>query len=217
MIDAEFIYFTDPMCSWCYGFAPVIRQIVAEFSTIPMRIIPGGLRPHETEPVPEQMAANIQHHWNAVRETTHQPFKFGFFESHPDFVYNTLAACRGIVAAGQIDSSKALPYLEELQGRFYAKGEDPTSVDTMSRAAVAVGIPRERFEDSLHAPKTQTALNKGMLQFQEIGAMGFPTLLLRTGQRNRLVAIGYQTFEHLEKVIGTHLNEMKSQGNKRSA
>lgn len=210
MLEPEFIYFTDPMCSWCYGFAPIIRTILTQFSAIPMRIVPGGLRPHETEPLPEQMAATIQHHWVSVQETTGQPFKFGFFESHPAFVYNTLAPCRGIVAAGQIDPAKALPYLEQIQSRFYAQGEDPTTLQGLTQTAVDVGIPKEQFESALRDPATETALVDGMRQFQEIGAMGFPTLLLRKGDRKRLVTIGYQSFEHLEKVIGSHLEEMKN-------
>ena len=30
MDGLHFIYFADPMCSWCWGFAPVIEKIAAE-------------------------------------------------------------------------------------------------------------------------------------------------------------------------------------------
>ncbi len=214
MLEAQFIYFADPMCSWCYGFSPVIQMIMERFATIPLRIVPGGLRPHETEPLPPQMAETIQHHWVSVQKTTGQPFKFGFFESHPAFVYNTLAPCLGIVAANHIDPAKALPFLEEIQIRFYARGEDPTRLETLSDAALTVGIPKARFETAYQAVETETALIDGMREFQEIGAMGFPTLLLRTGDRKRLVAIGYQNVAHLEKVISSHLEDVKSQAGK---
>jgi putative protein-disulfide isomerase len=217
MLDAEFLYFTDPMCSWCYGFAPVIRLLRTRYATIPMTIIPGGLRPNEVQPLPSKMAETIQHHWVSVQESTGQPFSFDFFQAHPAFVYNTLASCRGVVAAGRADPGMALPYLEEIQKRFYLGGEDPTSFETLCRAAETLGIAPREFEAVYHAPETEEALQAGMRRFQGIGAMGFPTLVLRTGDRQRLVAIGYQRFEHLEKIIDTHLAGEKTARGHRSA
>ena len=30
LMPVELLYFANPMCSWCWGFAPVIRHIVQE-------------------------------------------------------------------------------------------------------------------------------------------------------------------------------------------
>ena len=31
MSGHQFVYFADPMCSWCYGFAPVIAALAERF------------------------------------------------------------------------------------------------------------------------------------------------------------------------------------------
>ena len=50
MSDRHLIYFADPMCSWCYGFWPVIAAVQAAFGeTLPIRLVMGGLRPGTTE------------------------------------------------------------------------------------------------------------------------------------------------------------------------
>ena len=42
--DLEFIYVGDPMCSWCWGFAPVLERMT-EVYEIPIRVVVGGISP----------------------------------------------------------------------------------------------------------------------------------------------------------------------------
>ena len=43
------LYIADPMCSWCWGFAPVIAAIGETFGgDAPLKLVVGGLRPGET-------------------------------------------------------------------------------------------------------------------------------------------------------------------------
>ena len=43
-MDFEFVYVGDPMCSWCWGFAPVLERM-QEVYDVPLRVVVGGLRP----------------------------------------------------------------------------------------------------------------------------------------------------------------------------
>nr|MBA3324286.1 DsbA family protein [Paracoccaceae bacterium] len=44
--QAHLLYVADPMCSWCWGFAPVIADIRAAFrDRLPLHLVMGGLRP----------------------------------------------------------------------------------------------------------------------------------------------------------------------------
>jgi putative protein-disulfide isomerase len=53
MDGLHFVYFADPMCSWCYGFAPVMRQLRQRYGDVAqVRPVMGGLRPGTTEPMP---------------------------------------------------------------------------------------------------------------------------------------------------------------------
>ena len=39
------LYVADPMCSWCYGFSPVIGAVAGHFGDrLPVRLLMGGLR-----------------------------------------------------------------------------------------------------------------------------------------------------------------------------
>jgi putative protein-disulfide isomerase len=43
------IYVGDPMCSWCYGFAPEITELKEKLTDYEFKLVLGGLRPGGTE------------------------------------------------------------------------------------------------------------------------------------------------------------------------
>lgn len=45
-MSARLIYVMDPMCSWCWGFAPVAAALIAQAreAGVATRVVPGGLR-----------------------------------------------------------------------------------------------------------------------------------------------------------------------------
>ena len=68
MDGLQLIYFADPMCSWCYGFSPVVRAMRQRFGEVlPMRLIMGGLRPGTADPMPEAARRNLVRHWGRDR------------------------------------------------------------------------------------------------------------------------------------------------------
>lgn len=80
MTNPHLIYFADPMCSWCWGFSPVIDSVADEFgSSLPIRLVLGGLRPGTTEPLTQNSKRDIRQHWEHVKEASGQAFDFGFF------------------------------------------------------------------------------------------------------------------------------------------
>jgi putative protein-disulfide isomerase len=59
------LYFADPMCSWCWGFSPVIAAIARlSGERAPIRLVVGGLRTGETRPLNARTKAYIRHHWD---------------------------------------------------------------------------------------------------------------------------------------------------------
>ena len=61
MTGKEILYFGDPMCSWCWGFAPVIDNICEEFSKkIPISLTLGGLHAYDNFPMSGEYKANIK-------------------------------------------------------------------------------------------------------------------------------------------------------------
>ena len=63
MSERNLIYVADPMCSWRWGFSPVIDAIRRRFGdALPIRLIMGGLRPGTTKPLDDAGKRTIREH-----------------------------------------------------------------------------------------------------------------------------------------------------------
>src|SRR3546814_20206328 len=102
------------MCSWCWGFAPVLRRIEAGTRDLaPLRVVLGGLHAFDSEPMSEAYKAQIRHHWEQVAATTGQPFNYDFFKPE-GFVLDTEPACRASVTARRLAPERPLAFSELL-------------------------------------------------------------------------------------------------------
>ena len=178
MTDMSLVYFSDPMCSWCWGFATVIAAIEDAFGdTLPIRLVMGGLRPGTVEPMAESAKTELRGHWVHVTEASGQPFGPSGLDG-PGFVYDTDPAARAVVAMRRRDPSRALAYLEAVQRGFYAGGLDVTQPAVLAALAARFGQDAEAFanDQASDAVKQETwrdyAISRGA------GVSGFPTLIL---------------------------------------
>ncbi len=194
--DRRILYVADPMCSWCWGFSPVIEAIAAAAAGRAwVKVVVGGLRPGTPEPMTAPAKAAVRQHWEHVLAETGQPFDFGFFE-HAAFVYDTEPACRAVVVVRGLDPAAALPYFASVQRAFYAGGRDVTAGDVLADLAagfVEAGAFRERFV----APEWLAATRSDFALAQTLGIAGFPAVVLADDDGYRLLTMGYQPFEAL--------------------
>ena len=67
-------YFADPMCSWCWGFSPVITQIKENYlDKLNIALVMGGLQTEDVGVMSEDSQKEIFHHWHQVVEMTSTP------------------------------------------------------------------------------------------------------------------------------------------------
>ena len=194
----ELIYFTDPMCSWCYGFAPVIASIADEYADrAPMRLVMGGLRPYQTEPLGAPERQMIRKHWVEVEKRSGQPFDFGFFDRR-SFVYDTEPACRAVVIARETTPGSERKLLNAIQHAFYAENQDVTDPEVLARLAGGLGHNRLEFRNSLDDEAMKTRTRVDFLVSQKSGVRGFPTLIAgRKATGYHLVSGGYADLESI--------------------
>lgn len=188
----ELFYFTDPMCSWCYGFGPELQKLLDSHPTkFSLTIIPGGLRPDETQPMSGQMAREIGTHWKHVQKASGLNFYYNFFNDNPAFVYDTTPACKAVVTVSLIQPELTFVYLKELQNRFYAKGENPTRMETFLKAASSTGVLETNFQKQWELDQSELETRRGFSMAAELGIRGYPTLCLRVENRLMLIAHGF--------------------------
>jgi putative protein-disulfide isomerase len=196
--DKRLVYFADPMCSWCYGFSPVIAAIADRFEDrMPLTLVMGGLRAGNTQAMREQDREYIRGAWTKVGAATGQPFDLGFFDRET-FVYDTEPACRAVVTARRLLPRLALPFMGRIQQAFYAENRDMTSAEEIAGVAEEAGFDRAEFSEAFLAPDTRNETFRDFLTAQQLGIHGFPTLIAGSETAGyALVTNGYRPLEDI--------------------
>ncbi len=200
-------YVADPMCSWCWGFSPVISAIEEAYKNqLQISLILGGLRPGTIDSVTERFRNDILRHWREVHERTAQPFKFD--GAMPDgFVYDTELPSRAVVTIGEVDAATMLPYFKSVQRAFYAEGEDVTRPEILATLAQRHNVDPEKFLADFHTEDMKQKTQSHFFQAQQAGITGFPTVVMQGRGGIDLLTAGYQPFENLQPKIEAWLAE----------
>jgi putative protein-disulfide isomerase len=202
MDGAHLIYFSDPMCSWCWGFAPTLAAVRREFGEmLPIRLILGGLRPGTEEPMTDQAKQGMRAYWPKVTEASGQPFDYAFLDRE-GFVYDTDPAARAVVIVRRRRPDLALDFLERTQRAFYAENQDITDPQVLAGLAADFGLDRDAFlaEHASEDAKEETWRDYAISQ--RAGVTGFPTLIGGPDQQG-VYGVVTRGFAPPDQVLGT--------------
>ena len=204
-MTARLLYVMDPMCSWCWGFAPVAAALIAQArqAGVDTRLVVGGLRTGSSA-LDASTRRYILEHWQAVNDATGQPFQFD--GAMPDgFVYDTEPVCRALVTARSLDGEKLWDLLARIQQAFYQQAEDVTRAQTLVNLAEQAGYDRTAFSAAFTSHEQRSATAADFTWAQDLGIAGFPTLLAERNGQLALLTNGYQPLESLEPLLGRWL------------
>lgn len=186
---ASLLYVADPMCSWCYGFAPSLRAVQARWPELPLKLLLGGLRP-SGEPLDAALRAKLQHHWDEVATRSGQPFSPAGL-AREGWLYTTEPACRAVVVVRAGDPALAPAMFHAIQTAFYAEGRDVSDAAVLGDLAAGLGLARAAFERDFMDAAAREATAADFATAQRLGVRGFPTLALVQGDQGRLLAPGW--------------------------
>ena len=209
-MSARLLYVMDQMCSWCWGFAPIVEALVehAQAAGVDLHLVVGGLRTGSGAALEPATRRYILEHWQAVTDATGQPFTIE--GALPDgFVYDCEPACRAIVAARSLASDCAWRLLKLIQQAFYVQGRDVTQASVLAELAQTAGLPRIEFAAAFDSAEQHTATAADFTWVQDLGIAGFPTLLAERDGQLALLTNGYQALEPVSDLLGRWLERAK--------
>lgn len=188
--------FLDCMCSWCYGFTPVMEAIRTHFEgDLEYLLFTGGLRPFNTEPMAPEMRAKLAATYEKIGTITGQSFVTTRLMD-PDFIYDTEPASRAIVTMRHLAPAEDYSFYMTIQRAFYGQGADITREDVLASHASLFGISEADFLEAFRSEAMKQATLADFEVAKRLDIQGFPTLILhRTDGENPnallLVGQGY--------------------------
>lgn len=188
MSERRLAYVADPMCSWCYGFAPVVADVEESLAEdVAVELVLGGLAPDDDAPMPAATRAYVQEAWRAVAERTGAVFEHAFWE-RCEPRRSTWPACRAVLAAGE----RGREMFAAIQSAYYREARDPSDRGTLVELGVELGFDAESFRAAIDGDATRGALAGHLERCARWGVRGFPSLVAIDGDGARLVSHGYE-------------------------
>ena len=200
-------YFADPMCSWCWGFAPVISAIKDTYADkLALALVMGGLRAGNNQPMSAARREEILHHWHEVQRRTGQPFTLE--GAMPEgFVYDTEPACRAVVTVADVLPEARFAYFKSVQAAFYVEQKDVTRAEVLAQLAEDQNIDREQFLEAFESETIAEKTRNHFEQTYQAGIRGFPAAVLQNAAGFQLLTYGYAPLQQLTPTIDEWLDE----------
>lgn len=200
-MNKELIYVGDPMCSWCWGFAPTLKSIRQQSENrVEVTMLVGGLHPGTTEPQSDSRKKFLREHWKEVTDRSGQQFNYGILDSS-DFVYDTEPPCRAAVTMRDLKPDVLFDYFVDIQKSFYVDNLDITDETVLSDRAQQFGVDAQEFAVRLGSLEMKQQTSKDFAMARSLGVTGFPTVVIKDNDRYAYLTLGYQPFESLQPVI----------------
>jgi putative protein-disulfide isomerase len=185
-------YIHDPMCSWCWAMAPVLREFIRNIpKDIEFIKLLGGLAPDTDEPMSEDLREMVQSSWRRILQ--HVPGTELNFAFWSDCVprRSTYAACRAVIAARMQGAGFEEAMNTAIQRAYYTQARNPSDEATLVDLAGEIGLDVERFRAALHSEKVQKALEAEIAQAREMDVESFPAIVFRDQKGIRPIPVDY--------------------------
>jgi len=219
-MDTTVLYYVhDPMCSWCWGYRPVLEQIRSELTgKIIVIDIVGGLARDTDEPMSEEMQQQIQSHWKRIEQQLGTEFNFNFWsECTPR--RSTYPACRAVLAAAnqadilemKLANSRAMTLA--IQQAYYLKAMNPSNNKVLLKLAKEIGLDVDQFTKELVGEPLHQQLKEEIRFARSIGGNSFPSWFLKAGETIHEIPVDYQSAEETLALINKSLMYIKARSN----
>jgi len=197
----EIIAVLDPMCSWCWGFEPILQKLQDTLSSdTKLSLVMGGLRSQGDQAWDKAFGTYLKEHWQNVHRATGQAFNMHFLDREV-FDYDTEPACRAVVTVRELDEKREFSCFNALQKAFYTDSKDITSTEVIAEILEAEGVSKSEFLDLFESQKMREKTKDDYYKARSMGANVFPSLVFIDEEGHLFVLKGYRGFEQIKKFM----------------
>lgn len=196
----QVIYFTDPICSSCWGIEPQLRKLKLEYGQhIEIEYRMGGLLPdwsYNSGGISKP--SDVAHHWDEVSLHYDMPIDGDVWLEDPlDSSYPPSIAFK----AAQLQSrEKAMSFLREMREMVFLKKKNIAKWEHIAMAAEQVGLDVERLKNDFER-KAKVLFAEDLKLAKAYGVRGFPTMFFVNTSGKKDIVYGSRPYDSYEKAI----------------
>ncbi len=171
----KIIYFTDPICSSCWGIEPQLRKLKLEYGYyIEFEYRMGGLLPNWSyNSGGISKPSDVAHHWDEVSIHYDMPIDGDVWLEDP--LQSSFPPSIAFKAAQIQDNAKAILFLREIREMVFLQKKNITKWEHLAQAGINAGLDLVKFKSDFEGEAKQLFEDDLMLG-RELGVRGFPTM-----------------------------------------
>jgi predicted DsbA family dithiol-disulfide isomerase len=195
------VYFTDPICSSCWGIEPQLRKLKLEYGDyIKIEYRMGGLLPSWdgfngggiSKP------SDVAHHWDEVSHYYEMPIDGDVWLEDP---LNSSYPPSIVFKAAQLqDEEKAVLFLRRIREMVFLEKKNITKWVHLNEAAKEVGLDTIQLKSNFEG-KANQQFQEDLAYAKKLGVRGFPTMFFTDTLHNQLTVYGFNLYETFESSV----------------
>lgn len=194
------IYFTDPICSSCWGIEPQLRKLKLEYgNSIEIEYRMGGLLPdwsYNSGGISKP--SDVAHHWDEVSVYYDMPIDGNIWLEDP--LHSSYPPSIAFKAAQMQDNEKAILFLREIREMVFLQKKNITKWEHLATAAKQVGLNVEQLKTGFEG-KAKTLFEDDLKLAKQFGVRGFPTLFFTDNSNNTEIVYGSRPYAFYETAV----------------
>lgn len=196
----KLIYFTDPICSSCWGIEPQLRKLKLEYgNSIEIEYRMGGLLPDwNYNKGGISKPSDVAHHWDEVSEHYDMPIDGDVWLEDP--LHSSYPPSIAYKAAQLQDATKANLFMREIREMVFLKKKNIANWEHLAVAAKNVGLNVEQLKTDFDG-KAKTLFEEDLKLSKEYGVRGFPTIFVLDSSGNKEIVYGSKPYAFYEMAI----------------
>lgn len=196
----KLVYFTDPICSSCWGIEPQLRKLKLEYGKdIEVEYRMGGLLPNwDYNSGGISKPSDVAEHWDKVSIHYDMPIDGDLWLEDPlDSSYPPSIAFKAAQLQG---NEKAVLFMREMREMLFLKKKNLAKWEHIATAAKTVGLNVEQLKTDFEG-NAKILFEEDLKVAQEYGVRGFPTIYFVDNVGNKELIYGSRPYALYEAAI----------------
>ncbi len=211
------IYCYDAYCGWCYGFSPVMKEVVRLYAEkLDVEVLSGGMLIDEFIAPINKIAPVILNEYQRVEKLAAVKFgnDFLWHAHHPnesDWVMNSEKPAIALCIIKELYPAEQLNFASDLQHALNFEGRDLDDDEAYRHLLKKYQLDEISFFEKLHSEIYRDFARQEFAMCRQLQVTAFPAVLLQASESQfYLVARGFTPLTEIKHRINAILSELSN-------
>lgn len=196
----KILYFTDPICSSCWGIEPQLRKLKLEYGdNIEIDYHMGGLLPdwsYNSGGISKP--SDVAHHWDEASSYYDMPIDGDVWLEDP--LNSSYPPSIAFKAAQLQDKNKAVLFMRELREMLFLQKKNIEKLSNILLAAEHTSLNPDQLREDMNG-RAKELFEEDLRLARQLGVRGFPTIFFLNNSGERELVYGSRPYAEYEKAI----------------